>query len=197
MWVCLSAAYKALCLYALNEEPHGTARAVVCPRIGHFSFWVWFLGREICRCWVKSRFQFKSKWVLSFTQWFHILYALSFVNTPLEEHFPSVVRRPDWMRESNGAARCLSRRVKCSLIRTVFNSWDRIWHATSHYGMYDNGSGMCVCVCVCLSGSWVILSTNVSHQHSVRKHGRAGNCAVRAHSDFLQECLFTQPIQWI
>lgn len=56
-------------------------------------------------------------------------------------------------------------RVKGSLIRTASNSWDRIWHAKSHSGMYDNGE--CVCVCVCfLCGSCVVLFTNGKKQGS-------------------------------
>lgn len=42
-----------------------------------------------------------------------------------------------------------SERMKGSLIRTVSRSWDRIWHAKSHCGMYDNGC-VCVHVFVCL-----------------------------------------------
>lgn len=42
-------------------------------------------------------------------------------------------------------------KMKGSLIRTASNSWDRIWHAKSHCGMYDNG-GACVLVqLVCVS----------------------------------------------
>lgn len=50
----------------------------------------------------------------------------------------------------------LSERVKGSLIRTASNSWDRIWHAKSHCGMYDNGDA-----CVLLCSSCMLLSTNV------------------------------------
>lgn len=45
--------------------------------------------------------------------------------------------------------------MKGSLFRTASNSWDRIWHAESYCGMYDNGR-TCVCVCF-LCGSYAFV----------------------------------------
>lgn len=61
-------------------------------------------------------------------------------------------------------------RVAGFLIRTASNSWDRIWHAKSHCGMYDN-SRACVFSC----GLCVFLHENLQGFFFHTKDNREGS----------------------